>query len=69
MSVTTSNDHVRRVIPRAERQATLDQLFRAKQARPIQSADDLACDGIFETDEELDEFLAYTYTARRADLA
>ena len=67
--MTTSNDHGRHVIPRAERQATLDQLFRAKQARPIQSADDLACDGIFETDEELDEFLAYTYAARRADLA
>jgi hypothetical protein len=69
VSVTTSNDHVGHVIPRAERQATLDQLLRAKQARPIQSADDLACDGIFETDEELDEFLAYTYAARRADLA
>lgn len=67
--MTTSDDHVRHVIPRAERQATLDQLFRAKQARPIQSADDLACDGIFETDKELDEFLAYTYAARRADLA
>jgi len=34
----------------------------------VRSADDLACDGIFETDEELEEFLAYTYAARRADL-
>ena len=67
--MTTNDDHVRHVIPQAERQATLDQLFGAKQARPIRSADDLACDGIFETDEELEEFLAYTYAARRADLA
>lgn len=57
------------VTPQAERQATLDDLFRAKDAQPLRSADDLACDGIFETDEELEEFLAYTYAARRAHLA
>jgi hypothetical protein len=67
--MTTGNDHVRHVTPQAERQATLDELFRAKNVRPIQSADDLACDGAFESDEELEEFLAYTYAARRADLA
>lgn len=67
--MTTGNDHVRHVTPQAERQATLDELFRAKNVRPIQSADDLACDGVFESDEELEEFLAYTYAARRADLA
>lgn len=44
-------------------------MFRAKKAQPIRSADDLACDGIFETDEELEEFLTCTYAARRADLA
>ena len=60
---------MRHVTPQAERQATLDDLFRAKDAQPVRSADDLACDGIFETDEELEEFLAYTYAARRADLA
>jgi hypothetical protein len=67
--VTASHDHVRRVTPQAERQAALDELFRAKDAQPVRSADDLACDGIFETDEELEELLAYTYAARRADLA
>ena len=67
--MTAGHDHVHHVTPLAERQATLDELFRAKKARPIRSADDLACDGIFETDEELEEFLAYTYAARRADLA
>jgi hypothetical protein len=63
--VTASHDHVHHVTP----QATLDELFRAKDAQPVRSADDLACDRIFETDEELEEFLAYTYAARRADLA
>jgi hypothetical protein len=67
--VTASHDHVHHVRPLAERQATLDELFRAKKTQPIRSADDLACEGVFETDEELDEFLAYTYAARRADLA
>jgi hypothetical protein len=67
--VTASNEHIRHVTPPAEREATLDELFRAKGARPIESIDDLACDGIFESDEELEEFIAYTYAARRADLA
>lgn len=38
---------------------TLEEQLRRKGVQPIQSEDDLACDGIFETDEELDEFLAY----------
>ena len=67
--MTASHDHVHHVTPQAERQATPDELFRAKDAQPVRSADDLACDGIFETDQELEEFLAYTYAARRADLA
>ena len=48
---------------------TLEEQLRRKGVRPIQSEDDLACDDIFETDEDLDQFLAYTYAARRADLA
>jgi hypothetical protein len=67
--MTASDDHVYHVTPPAERRATLDEVFRAKNAHPIQSAGDLACDGVFGTDEELEEFLAYTYATRRADLA
>lgn len=67
--MTASHDSVHHVARLAERQATLDEIFRAKNAQPIRSADDLACDGIFESDEELEEFLAHTYAARRADLA
>lgn len=45
------------------------ELARRKQVRPIRSADDLAYDGIFDTDEELRDFLEDTYAARRASLA
>lgn len=43
-----------------------DELFRDV---PVQSAEDLACAGVFDTDEELDEFLKHIYAARRIDLA
>lgn len=45
---------------------SVDELFRDV---PVQGARDLMCDGIFDTDEELDEFLAFTYAERRANLA
>lgn len=51
----------------ADRPVSLDELFR--DVPPLQSAEDLACDGVFDTDEELDEFLTYTYAERRANLA
>lgn len=66
--MTTDNaDYLRQ--PPTGGAETLEEQLRRKGVRTIQSEDDLACDGIFETDEELDEFLAYTYAARRADLA
>ena len=30
---------------------------------------DMAQEGVFDSDEELEEFIAYTYANRRADLA
>jgi hypothetical protein len=44
------------------------QLLAAKNARPIRSLDDLAAD-TFESDEELEEFLTFTYAERHRDLA
>jgi hypothetical protein len=43
------------------------QLLAAKDTRPIRSLDDLAAD-TFESDEELAEFLAFTYAERHRDL-
>jgi len=48
---------------------SIDEQARRKAVRPILSADDLAQDGIFDTDEELDAFLAHVAEMRHADLA
>ncbi len=44
------------------------QMLAAKNTQPIQSLEDLAAD-TFESDEELEEFLAFTYAERHRDLA
>lgn len=43
------------------------QLLAAKKARPAQSLDELAAD-TFESDQELEEFKAFTYSERHRDL-
>jgi hypothetical protein len=47
----------------------LDELARRKGVRPVESVEDMAEDGVFESDEELEEFLAHVYASRHADLA
>ena len=65
--MTTSSDHTHHIPPRPAGRVSLDELAARKGIRPIESMDDLVCD-VFDTDDELDEFLATTYAARRADL-
>jgi hypothetical protein len=48
---------------------SIDEQARRKGVRPAASADDLAQDGVFDTDEELDAFLAHVAAMRHADLA
>jgi hypothetical protein len=43
------------------------QLLAAKNTRPIKSLDDLAAD-ILGSDEELEEFLTFSYADRHRDL-
>jgi hypothetical protein len=45
---------------------SLDEQARRKGARPLQSVDELRMDGLFESDEELDEFLLYLDRSRQA---
>lgn len=45
-----------------------EDLLTAKHTQPIRSMDDLAAD-TFESDEELAEFLAFTYAERHRDMA
>ncbi len=67
--LTTTGDHAHHIVPRPGARASLEEALRREGVQPIRSADDLACDGIFETDEELDEFIQFIYAARRADIA
>lgn len=48
---------------------SIDEQARRKGVRAIGSADDLAQEGVFDTDEELDAFLAHVSAMRHADLA
>lgn len=62
MSTDNAND-----MPRQRPRVSLEEQARLKGVRPIESLDDLARD-VFASDEELEEFLAYTYANRRAGL-
>ncbi len=65
--VSTSAEHPR--YPADSDLTPLEELIRQTPgAHPIRSADELRSDA-FETDEELDEFLAFLAEARHADLA
>jgi hypothetical protein len=48
---------------------TLDELARQQGVRPIKSVAELVRYDVFESDEEVDEFIAFTYAQRRADIA
>jgi hypothetical protein len=57
-----------------ERQATgehipAEELARQQGVKPIASVDELVVPGMFQSDEELDEFLADLYASRRAGMA
>ena len=67
--MTATGDHAHHIEPRPGARASLEEALRREGVQPIRAADDLVCDGVFDTDEELDEFLEFTYAARRADIA
>ena len=48
------------------RPASVDELFRDV---PVQSARDLAFEGVFDSDDEVDEFVAHVRRARDADVS
>lgn len=50
------------------RPESIDEQVRRKGIRPVKSIEDMAQDGVFESDEELEQFLAHVYAARHADL-
>ena len=46
----------------------VEELARRQGVRPIVSVDELARDDVFESDEELDEFLAFITSMRHSDV-
>ncbi len=46
-----------------------EELLRRQGVRPIKSVDELACPDLFESDEELDEFIAFIHASRHTGLA
>ena len=52
----------------ARRRESLDEQVRRRGLRPVNSLDDVARDDVFESDEELDAFLAWVYAERQANL-
>jgi hypothetical protein len=69
MTVTSEAERFDDASRTARRHESLDRQARRRRIKPIESASDLACEGIFDTDEELDEFLAFTHAERQANLA
>jgi hypothetical protein len=47
---------------------SVEELARQQGVRPIASVNELASDGVFESDKELDEFLAFVQTMRHSDV-
>jgi hypothetical protein len=54
--------------PHAAPHVPAEEQVRQQGVRPIASVDELAFPGVWESDEELDEFLADLYASRRANM-
>ncbi len=52
-----------------ETPASLDDLARRKGVHLVESVADMAQDGVFDSDEELEAFLEHVHAARQADVA
>lgn len=53
-------------VPRPRPRVSVDELLAAKGTMPIRGIEDLAAD-TFASDEEVEEFLAFTYAERHRD--
>jgi len=56
-------------VPPPRGRALVNELLQQKDVQPILTPEDTAGMDIFESEEELHEFLDYTYAARRTELA
>jgi hypothetical protein len=65
----TSNNPEPPEYRRSARHVPAEELARRQGIRPISSVEEMYRPGTFESDEELDEFLADLYASRRAGMA
>lgn len=67
--IVTTNDAEHPQEPLDEGELSLDELARRQGVRPVRNVHDMARPHVFESDEELEEFLAHVAASRHADLA
>jgi hypothetical protein len=65
----TTNDAEYSHEPLDDDELSLDELARRQGVRPVRNVHDMARPHLFESDEELEEFLAHVAASRHADLA
>ena len=56
-------------VPLAAEDESMEELARRQGVRPVESVDDMARPGLFDSDEEWQEFLSDLYSSRHAGLA
>lgn len=65
--MTSSPEHT--FEPPRRPRVPLDEQARRKGLRPVESVEEMAQDGVFESDQELEEFLAFVRASRQEDHA
>jgi hypothetical protein len=68
MSMSSSAERPRPTGLERARHVPAEEQVRRQGVRPIESVDELAFPGVWESDQELDEFLADLYASRHANL-
>jgi hypothetical protein len=53
---------------RGARRESLDEQVRRRGLRPVTSVEEMARDDVFESDDELDAFIAHVYAERHSNL-
>jgi hypothetical protein len=68
--VTMSSEHTEPTpSPPAADEVPVEELARRQGIKPVESVDDMARPGLFDSDEEWEEFLADLYASRRSGMA
>ncbi|MGO8887915.1 MAG: hypothetical protein ACLQI7_30395 [Streptosporangiaceae bacterium] len=68
--MTMSSGHIEPAsVPPAADEVSVEELASRQGVRPVESVDDMARPGLFDSDEEWEAFLADLYASRRSGLA